>query len=980
LQFDALQETNEKLSKDLDDARAALKKQSSELRKSSASLTSQLDATKQEKDDISRRFWNLNEDNKELNGENERLKQERDDVKKKYDEIRIKHKKERTNSVEKEKTILLELGRVQSKLGDTVRQSSQQKEKYEEKLGGLEEAIDMLQGEVTSAEEERKGLVQKVGNLNTRLEEENDMNVQLKAEVESIVAEIKEKKCAINELNFSLEKCRYSFESQLKEERIERERQQDKYDNLEKTLDVTNQSREKEHEHNAKIIHELTTKNDESQRHIEALEDEMKSITSAHSQVSSQAQQQEAGMQTELLQLKNICDELKSKLELRLLELSSEQKKVNELSQEISNMKSDAVIQSDERERALSSIEQEKESLTNKLESYVARCHMLEQEKIDLLAESKQLQTAIQDAKNEGSQLLDTTTKQKEEKIAELAVQLRESNSACAKLTNQLEKLKNTKAKLILSEEEKKQYCDEVGSMKRHVEVLVAEREEMAKTSKIQTDQLSQMITKLKEENESLEGKVEWHAVMAEKIKVEQSELMDRLENLQKTYNEDSILKEEQIETLKDDASSSENERNELRIMLDASRIEISDQKRSLALFQAENQRLEQIAKSVDGTAKVLDEQLQHTKDENAILTKELVDVKEKMREILKEKDDFAKKSCNDDMILKNRLKELNEIVCERGNALQVQEKQFIQIEDESAEQQANLQGTIDELSIELSILKETLSREKVRNTRQMESQKKKMADYKHEKDVLSENFKTDMAEMQKQIDNYQENVCLLESEKDDLWGQLEGKRRELERTRTEVAAMKVNIKAREDRIKLRMSIPRNRMDMGNELPREYSVFSRSTIHDESQNQRKIMIKSTAIEEINGKKRDCAKADVEKSNDANCDIFEKSSEDIIETEDDQFAETAIWPMNKDNSEQKDKEDDVVEDDECYKNITDKTAKYLMQRKNKGEKNKREKGGKHHRLERVYSKPKDTRNSFSEMGENADPLFPVIHKK
>eukprot|EP00957_Ditylum_brightwellii_P118024 9001385-Ditylum_brightwellii.AAC.1 len=88
----------------------------------------------------------------------------------------------------------------------------------------------------------------------------------------------------------------------------------------------------------------------------------------------------------------------------------------------------------------------------------------------------------------------------------------------------------------------------------------------MAKTSKIQTDQLSQMITKLKEENESLEGKVEWHAVMAEKIKVEQSELMDRLENLQKTYNEDSILKEEQIETLKDDASSSENERNELRI------------------------------------------------------------------------------------------------------------------------------------------------------------------------------------------------------------------------------------------------------------------------------------------------------------------------------------------------------------------------------------------------------------------------------
>lgn len=192
LKFDSLQETNLRLNRELDEARAAAKKRSSELRKGTASLTSQLEAAQQEKNELSRRFWNLTEDCKEISNDLERLTRERNEAVEKHDKVLLKNKQEKTDAARKEESILRELDRAQSRLDDQAREAADQKEIGKQRIDGMKEAIDVMRGELVAAEDKRDSLKADVRCLHEHLETEQNMCKMLHAEKEHLQKTIKE--------------------------------------------------------------------------------------------------------------------------------------------------------------------------------------------------------------------------------------------------------------------------------------------------------------------------------------------------------------------------------------------------------------------------------------------------------------------------------------------------------------------------------------------------------------------------------------------------------------------------------------------------------------------------------------------------------------------------------------------------------------------------------------------------------------------
>ena len=167
---DALQQANEELNNELNSVRNFVDEERSELRKSVASLNAQLEQTINDKNEVSRHFWNLTEDTKSLKEDLENSKSAVQELTSKSTESETQNNAFREMSEAREKSLMAELEQVRSTIDQAVLQASKQKEiemrnefkDMLERMGGMQEQAEMTRDELSNLESERNQLIQQL--------------------------------------------------------------------------------------------------------------------------------------------------------------------------------------------------------------------------------------------------------------------------------------------------------------------------------------------------------------------------------------------------------------------------------------------------------------------------------------------------------------------------------------------------------------------------------------------------------------------------------------------------------------------------------------------------------------------------------------------------------------------------------------------------------------------------------------------------
>ena len=186
----SLKETNAKLY----DEAAELRLQTSELRKNVSSLSSQLSETLTDKQDLSRKFWDVTEDCKEL-----REKLENDQV------TRVNEEKERASLNDKISDLetaldarneqhKIQLCEAKAQMQLDIQALCEKKESemnvkfndMQERIGGMEDALDLTRGELCSVEAERGALFDRTQTLTARLNEMSGIVSESQARIDQL--------------------------------------------------------------------------------------------------------------------------------------------------------------------------------------------------------------------------------------------------------------------------------------------------------------------------------------------------------------------------------------------------------------------------------------------------------------------------------------------------------------------------------------------------------------------------------------------------------------------------------------------------------------------------------------------------------------------------------------------------------------------------------------------------------------------------
>lgn len=161
-----LQTQNQHLTQQLTNLQQKLQRQTTEATKNNNSLNAQILAAQDEKNNISKKYFNLTEDYKELKQELSHVLQEREEAQTQQNVWMDKIQHIHEAAAQKEKILLSELEH-QKQLCQTARVEYETKEthlreEYMERLGGMEEALEQAQGELDVAAKEKHRFAKQV--------------------------------------------------------------------------------------------------------------------------------------------------------------------------------------------------------------------------------------------------------------------------------------------------------------------------------------------------------------------------------------------------------------------------------------------------------------------------------------------------------------------------------------------------------------------------------------------------------------------------------------------------------------------------------------------------------------------------------------------------------------------------------------------------------------------------------------------------
>jgi len=172
---------NKQLKANLTRTHAELECIRAETTKKCNSLNAQIEAAQKEKNDTSRKFFNLAEDYKELEAKLSQFVEDRNQARTKHDLLIEKVQRINESANHKENALTTEL--VETKKSVTnLRNEYEQKEKkqreeYIERIGGVEEALEQSRGDIENMEEEKRCLSNKIKILKEEAQLQNSSEV-----------------------------------------------------------------------------------------------------------------------------------------------------------------------------------------------------------------------------------------------------------------------------------------------------------------------------------------------------------------------------------------------------------------------------------------------------------------------------------------------------------------------------------------------------------------------------------------------------------------------------------------------------------------------------------------------------------------------------------------------------------------------------------------------------------------------------------
>jgi len=395
----SLQEANARLSNEVTELRI----QTSELRKNVSSLSSQLSETLTEKQDLSRKFWDITEDCKELRGtlEKERVERESEEKERALLQDKINELGTELDAEHEKYKILLSEAKAQMQLDLQKLYEEKDAEMIakvndmQERIGGMEEALDLTRGELCTAEAERDSLIDRAQSLSTRLNKTSDIVSESQARIDQLeslnmtTSEMLRKKDEafqrqmgeIVNLRTDLSSCRQQCDDSskiaaaAKEEHVKVvQASQDEIHRLRADLSSFSSSKNLSDELIIELKKDIDTAKYENELEIQKLDRKCSDVE----MLLEGSKERSASLQEEL--------------EKYVKKLEGERKERISLERNLSSV-SKSLIQ---REESLRSVTGSLEEERNKLKSLAVRCSTLEGEKSDLVTTELALSTKLQ--------------------------------------------------------------------------------------------------------------------------------------------------------------------------------------------------------------------------------------------------------------------------------------------------------------------------------------------------------------------------------------------------------------------------------------------------------------------------------------------------------------------------------------------------------------------------------------------------------
>ena len=563
-------EQNELLKKELDFVKTELKHVTASSTKSGKSLNAQIKAAQDEKNEISRKFFNLTEDHKELQQELTIARKERDEERKKQNLFIQKIQHIKKSADQKETILTLELNDLKKSHNELIQEYEQKEKEYRaefiERIGGMEEALEDARSEIEAMQQKKEILMTQMNSKYGEVEQEKNILVvkykniekeieEFRKDANTLREEYSEQKKTISRLENEL----LSAESRISEDKLKFGKISDEMEA--QTRLYTANSKQKE-----STIVTLKTSKKQLTDCIAHLEKKIVNLITTISDKDLAMQRQTQTSKNDNERYESLCNDLQTEIKNRQDVIDGLQQKLQHTSEQNKTLEHHAYVEKENHQKNIASWQNEKLKLQTLIQNHIERNSVLEQDKLDLEAEAMQLGNKIQLLKVDKDNKIKIVNNQIREIKADYEKQLQNVHEQKDQLTKQLrdisqkhqtdQKSLKIQKKTLIEEGEKLKIA--LHNAKCNYEVHT---QEFTKRNEI----LKKSIANLTDENEKLQIKVHEQTILLQKG-------MKTNENINLLLNEREKAMEEKVK----DATRANQKLENLKSVLKSLKSEVS--------------------------------------------------------------------------------------------------------------------------------------------------------------------------------------------------------------------------------------------------------------------------------------------------------------------------------------------------------------------------------------------------------------------
>ena len=798
-----------------------------ELRKSVSSLNAQLEQTINDKNEVSRHFWNLTEDTKSLKEELESSKEAVQSLTAKQVESEQQSNALREMSAAREKSLVAELEQVRSTIDQAVLQASKQKEiemrnefkDMLERMGGMQEQAEMTKDELSNLESERNQLIQQLNkqkstteNVTQQLRDERQKSDGAALEIATLQQNIE-----------GLRKANENSKRTIEDAQDEQSKQLEEVGKLKADLQIAKKQREEDAqmvavamserdgimnryksdvEQNRQTVESLRKSEQNAGRQVQELAAIVENLKNENRQLNLAVQNGQSDKDVEIQNYKNVLDQLQKELETRLEQLTGETERADANAREASAIRNEVKQKAEElqeREKSWSrSYTKEKERLQSEYATLKMQNSNLEQEKSELLSETQHMTHEMKELRKEMEESLDKNREQ-EKLISDQERQVQKVKQEKIELLEELKQVNRREEETQINNAKREEnLMSEMDDCKAQLKSTKKQAAGQVMEFQSQTESLMKQIMKLQGELAGTQSQLSEKQRSLDEFEVGNGELKSRMEEVQAGYMNELNGARREIERFKGSALLAAQEARKLQEELDSTKIE-------LARVGGDTRTLRDGKREAEGRARDAERQLRHLEEDLAKASDdcaryrgksvELEDEVGKLQLTLREVQilnvDLKEKGNKEAATLKIELEKLNDIVRSQEESLEGSRRLVNEHQTKYTQLQSTSNATINGLMAELKATEEALVRERERMSHDTEVLRAQVVDTERDMDSNISKYKTTITALREESDRYRRAAYTLEAENNKQKVQLEGKKRELDRLAAEMEVAK---------------------------------------------------------------------------------------------------------------------------------------------------------------------------------------------